>query len=178
MNITVFCGSKFGANPAFKEAARELGQWIGQKGHRLVYGGATNGLMGVLADSCLQAGGQVIGIVPDDIKNFEDWHPDLSQLIEVKDLTERKFRMAQEGHAFIALPGGPGTLEEIVDMISWSRVKLHNKPCILYNVDGYYDLLVSFLDQMVQAEFISQNDLSLVHSVENLGELETFLKLV
>lgn len=175
MNICVYCGSKFGKKPAFLQQAKELGQWIGQSKHTLVYGGATNGLMGVVADNVLENNGQVIGIVPNDIKDFENWHPGLTQLIEVENLTQRKQTMAQLADVYVALPGGPGTLEEISEMISWARVRLHNKPCILFNIDGYYDHLVDHLNLMVEQAFIQKEDLTLVHAVDTIHLISQLL---
>lgn len=176
MKISVYCGSKFGNNPAYHQQALALGQWIGQNQHTLVYGGATNGLMGVVADGVLNSGGQVIGVVPHDIKAFEDWHPGLTQQLEVDNLSQRKQIMAELAGAYIALPGGPGTLEEISEMISWARVKLHNKPCILFNIDGYYDHLAAYLQLMVDEAFIQAEDLSLVHVVRKIRDIAKILQ--
>ena len=176
MNITVYCGSKIGSNPEFKLGAELLGTWIGQGGHTMIYGGATNGLMGITANACLNAGGQVIGIVPKDLEFLENWHTGLSQLIEVDTLPQRKLLMTDQGDAYIALPGGPGTLEEIIEMISWARVGFHQKPCILFNIDGYYNPLKQVLEQMVSQAFIQEQDLQQVHFVQNLPEIEDLLK--
>ena len=175
MNITVFCGSRVGKNPAFAQSTQALGQWMGQSGHTLIYGVATNGLMGILADAVLSHHGSVIGVVPDDLKDLEDWHPHLTQRYQVATMTLRKQKMSELADAFIALPGGPGTLEEISEMISWARVKFHQKPCILFNIDGFYNSFNHYLQSMVDQEFISSKDLELVHFVSSIDELIALL---
>lgn len=175
MKIAVYCGSKTGQNPNFSQAAINLGRWIGQNNHTLIYGGASHGLMGIVADACLQVGGQVIGVATYEIHNMEHWHQGLHQLVTVDTLSQRKGVMADQADAYIALPGGPGTLEEIVEMISWARVQLHHKPCLIYNVDHYYDAFQLLLANMVQQEFIKEEDLKLVHFFDQLSDLPKYI---
>lgn len=175
MKIAVYCGSKTGNNPAFKEAAHTLGQWIGSHEYGLVYGGATNGLMGVVADSVLQTGGKVLGVVPLSLHEREFWHTGLTEVIQAENLTQRKAIMAEKSDAYIALPGGPGTLEEISEMISWSRVNFHQKPCILFNVDGFYNEFQTYLQKMINEDFITDDELKNVHFITHVEELSQIL---
>ncbi len=175
MNIAVYCGSKEGNNPTYAQAAKDLGQWIGQHHYGLCYGGATNGLMGIVANSTLEHGGQVIGVVPQSLHDRETWHEGLTDLIQVENLTQRKAIMAEKSDAYLALPGGPGTLEEISEMISWSRVNFHQKPCIIFNVDGFYDHLHAYLYLMVSDGFITHDDLKNVYFIQNVTELAEIL---
>ncbi|MGY4105244.1 LOG family protein [Ignavigranum ruoffiae] len=175
MNIAVYCGSKIGLNPKFSQAAKDLGSWLAQNKHTLIYGGASHGLMGLVADACLQAGGNVIGVATYEIHNMEHWHQGLNQLITVDTLSQRKGVMSEQADAYIALPGGPGTLEEIVEMISWARVQLHHKPCLILNIDHYYDALQKLLTSMVEQEFILASDLQLVHLVNTIADLDEYI---
>lgn len=139
MNITVYLGANAGNDPALAEAVRELGSWIGANGHRLVYGGSRSGLMGQLAQSALDAGGTVTGVEPQFFVQQELQHDGLTELIVTKDMTERKTKMIELGDAFIAFPGGTGTLEEIAEVMSKVSLGQLDAPCILYDLDGYYD---------------------------------------
>ena len=166
-SLCVYCGSRPGASPAFTEAARQVGQWIGQRGGQLVYGGGRNGLMGVVADSTLKAGGRVIGIIPKALVEREWAHTGCSELLVVDTMHERKRLMAEHAHAFLALPGGIGTFEEFFEVWTWRQLGYHDKPVGLLNVGGYYDGLMSFLRTGVQAQFMNdwQMDLIRVDSV-------------
>lgn len=161
-NIGIFCGSKFGADPAFKKEAFLLGQTIAQKGIGLVYGGAKVGLMGEVADGALDRKGEVIGVIPSFLKTREVAHLNLTRLEEVETMNQRKSRMAELSNAFISLPGGWGTLDEIAEMLTWSQLGLQNKPCILLNTQGFFDPLVAMLDQMVDKQFVSLESHSFV----------------
>ena len=149
MNITVYLGANAGNDPALAEAVRELGSWIGANGHRLVYGGSRSGLMGQLAQSALDAGGTVTGVEPQFFVQQELQHDGLTELIVTKDMTERKTKMIELGDAFIAFPGGTGTLEEITEVISKLSLGQLNAPCILYDLNGYYQPLHQLLQQMI-----------------------------
>ena len=149
MNITVYLGANAGNDPALAEAVRELGSWIGANGHRLVYGGSRSGLMGQLAQSALDAGGTVTGVEPQFFVQQELQHDGLTKLIVTKDMTERKTKMIELGDAFIAFPGGTGTLEEITEVISKLSLGQLNAPCILYDLNGYYQPLHQLLQQMI-----------------------------
>ena len=139
MNITVYLGANEGNAPFFKEAVHELGLWIGTNGNTLVYGGSKSGLMGELAESVLQAGGKVIGVEPQFFIDAGFVYDEITELITTKDMSERKAKMIELGDVFIAFPGGTGTLEEITEVMSKVSLKHLDAPCILYNLNGYYD---------------------------------------
>lgn len=153
-SLCVFCGSSFGTSPATKKLAQLLGQTLAIEGITLVYGGASVGLMGLLADAAMAKGGEVVGVMPEQLVAREVAHPSLNELIIVKNMHERKAKMAELSDGFIALPGGLGTLEELFEVLTWAQLGLHQKPCGLLNSEGYYDSLINFLDQAVAAEFI------------------------
>lgn len=161
-SICVFCGSRHGSNPAYAEAARELGQLMAERGIRLVYGGGRVGLMGEVADAVLAGGGQVIGVIPSLLIEKEVEHRGLTQLHEVGSMHERKALMEQLSDAFIVLPGGFGTLDEACEILTWTQLGLHAKPLGLVNTAGYYDLLLAFLDHSQGEDFISATNRRLV----------------
>ncbi|ENV00566.1 TIGR00730 family protein [Acinetobacter variabilis] len=144
-SIAVFCGSAMGNSKNFKEQAQALGESIANRGITLVYGGGRAGLMGVVADSALNAGGTVIGVIPQNLVDAELAHPLLTELHVVKNMHERKTKMSDLADAFIALPGGVGTLEEIFEQLTWGQLGLHQKPCAFLNIHGFYDELLNFL---------------------------------
>ncbi len=148
-HITVFCASSPGVNPQYGEAARALGQFLVKQDITLVYGGGRVGLMGILADAVLAEGGRAIGVIPQFLLDLEVGHTGLTELMVVKSMHERKLRMAELGDGVIALPGGFGTLEELIEILTWSQLALHRKPVGILNTSGYYDLLRQFFDHMV-----------------------------
>ena len=150
MNITVYLGANEGKDPVLKTAVRELGTWIGESGNRLIYGGSKSGLMGELAESVLVAGGEVIGVEPQFFIDMEFQYDAITELIVTKDMTERKTKMIELGEAFIAFPGGTGTLEEIAEVMSKVSLKHLAAPCILYNLNGYYEGLRTLLEHMTE----------------------------
>ncbi|MDO4232719.1 MAG: TIGR00730 family Rossman fold protein [Lautropia sp.] len=154
MRLTVFCGSASGSLPSYTEAAEQLGRLLAERGIGLVYGGASVGLMGSVANAALVAGGEVIGVIPKALASREIAHDGLTQLHVVSSMHERKAMMAELSDGFIALPGGAGTLEEIFEVWTWGQLGYHRKPCALFNVAGYYDALVSFVDQVVDQGFL------------------------
>lgn len=158
----VYCGSSVGSNPAFRADAQALGEAIAGAGLRLVYGGACRGLMGVVADAALARGGEVIGVLPDALKSREIAHNGLTSLELVGTMHERKARISELSDALIALPGGHGTLDELMEAITWAQIGLHTKPCILVNTIGYWDGLLVFLDSAVAAGFVRENDRALL----------------
>jgi uncharacterized protein (TIGR00730 family) len=176
MRIAVYCGAHLGADPAYALAAQALGHWIVRNGHELVYGGSKLGLMGVVADSVLDAGGTVIGIMPKFLQDRERAHTGLSRMITVNDLDERKKMMMQHSDVCLALPGGVGTLEEISEAYSWARVGQNNNPCIFFDVNDYYRLLRDFFDQMVEQHFLSAEDRQLVLFSDSLIEIDNFIQ--
>lgn len=153
--ICVYCGSNFGARPVYAEAARELGGELSRRGLELVYGGACRGLMGLLADAVLAGDGKAIGIIPQKLVDLEVAHRGLTDLRIVKSMHERKALMIELADAFIALPGGLGTLEEFCEVVTWTQLGLHQKPHGLLNIAGYYDPLLTFLDHAMVERFVS-----------------------
>ncbi|MEA1649557.1 TIGR00730 family Rossman fold protein [Nitrospirillum sp. BR 11164] len=155
--LCVFCGSSPGFDPRYLEAARGLGRALAGAGIGLVYGGASVGLMGAVADAVLDAGGQVIGVIPESLKKKEIAHAGLTDLRVVASMHERKALMAELSDGFIALPGGIGTFEELFEVWTWAQLGHHQKPCAIYNVAGFYDGLTAFLDSVVASGFMKQN---------------------
>src|ERR1039458_9867580 len=160
--VAVYCGSANGNNPAFLAEARTLGAAIAAAGMGLVYGGASVGLMGAVANAALAGGAEVIGVLPDVLSGSEIAHAGLSRLEFVSTMHERKARMAELADAFLVLPGGYGTLEELLEVVSWAQLRLHAKPCILINTAGYWDGLLKFLDTAVTAGFLKQKNRELM----------------
>lgn len=155
--ICIFCGSNTGLKPAYAEMARELGYLLVQNGYELVFGGGKVGLMGVVADSVLEKGGKAIGVIPDFLWEREVGHEGLTEIHIVESMHIRKQTMAKMGDAFIAMPGGIGTLEEIAEIFTWNQLRLVDAPMGLLNVEGYYDTLIAFLDNMAENGFIKQD---------------------
>lgn len=153
-SLCVYCGSSFGRSEIYAESARALAAALVERDIRLVYGGASVGIMGVVADAVLAAGGQVVGIIPESLQRKELAHPELTELHVTGSMHERKALMAELSDGFIALPGGIGTLEELFEIWTWAQLGFHDKPCGLLNVGGYYDSLVRFLDHTVAEEFV------------------------
>ncbi|BFT74551.1 TIGR00730 family Rossman fold protein [Paenibacillus sp. P36] len=161
-SIAVFCGSSEGSSSIYKENAVKLGQELAKRGITLIYGGANVGLMGAVADAVLEQGGQVIGVLPHFLQNREIAHKGLTELIMVNSMHERKAKMADMADGFIALPGGPGTLEEYFEIFTWAQLGLHNKPCGLLNINQYFDPLVSMFDNMEREQFMQPKYRSIV----------------
>ncbi|MEO2551612.1 TIGR00730 family Rossman fold protein [Enterococcus casseliflavus] len=176
MKIAVYCGASVGNKPSFATAAQELGQWIASRQNTLVYGGGKAGLMGVLADAVLENGGQVIGVIPTFLKDRELAHPGLTELHVVETMSERKRKMFELSQAFVALPGGPGTLEEITEMISWSRIGQNPNPCAFYDVNNFYRATRALYDNMVENEFLTQADREKIGFAQTTNELEAFIQ--
>lgn len=174
MNITVYLASSTGNDPNFITAMCELGTWIGASGNTLVYGGYKTGLMGQLAHSVLQAGGKVIGV--ELFIDEEYQYEGLTQLIVAKDMAERKTKMIELGDAFIAFPGGVGTLEEVSEIMSKLSLRQLDEPCIYYNFDGYYDDMKHFLQHMIAKGLSSEEKQKGVYFAENLDEIKRILK--
>lgn len=177
MNITVYLGANEGNDPGLRKAVEELGAWIGSSGNALIYGGSKSGLMGAIADSVLQAGGEVIGVEPNFFIESELQHEGLTKLIVTKDMTERKNLMIALGEAFIAFPGGTGTLEEIAEVMSKVSLKQLDAPCILYNLNGYYDDLKALLNHMIEKGLSSKERQEGIYFAKNLDEIKQILKL-
>jgi uncharacterized protein (TIGR00730 family) len=152
--ICIFCGSSIGRDPAYAKAAHQTGRLLAERGIALVYGGGGTGMMGAVADGCLEAGGQVVGVIPHALRTKELAHAGVTEMIVVESMHERKARMADLADAFVALPGGLGTLEEICEIATWLQLGIHRKPCGILNVAGYYDALIAFLDHAVNMQFL------------------------
>jgi hypothetical protein len=155
-SICVYCGSSPGTDPAFMEEAVRCGTLIAESGLTLVYGGGRVGLMGAVADAALAAGGEVVGVMPEDLVNQEIAHRGLSKLHVVTSMHERKLKMAELSDGFLCLQGGPGTFEEIFEQWTWALLGIHAKPCGFVNVGGYYDLMAATIQQMADRGFIAQ----------------------
>jgi uncharacterized protein (TIGR00730 family) len=160
--VCVFCGSSFGDKPIYRETAERMGRTLAERGLTLVYGGGNVGLMGVTADAALEAGGRVVGVIPQALADWEVAHDGLTELVIVQSMHERKARMAEASDAFIALPGGYGTLEELCEVLTWSQLGLHKKPCGVLNVEGYYDPLLALFERAVQDRFLGAEHRDLV----------------
>ena len=176
MNITVYLGANEGTDPALKTAVQELGKWIGESGNALIYGGSRCGLMGVLADSVLAAGGEVTGVEPEFFVKGELQHDGLTDLIVTKDMTERKTKMIELGDVFIAFPGGTGTLEEIAEVMSKVSLKHLEAPCILYNLNGYYDSLKALLSHMTEKGLSSPERQEGIYFARDLSEIRKIIE--
>lgn len=175
MNITVYLGANEGNDPALKQAVRELGTWIGESGNDLVYGGSKVGLMGIIAESVLRAGGKVTGVEPQFFMEKELQYDAVTHLIVTETMAERKTKMIELGDVFVAMPGGTGTLEEISEVMSLLALDRLEAPCILYNLHGYYDSLRQLLDRMIAADLSSEYRQRNIYFVKNLNELQKVL---
>jgi uncharacterized protein (TIGR00730 family) len=171
MRICVYAGSNPGADPAYGEAAADLARVLTGRGVGVVYGGARVGLMGVLADTALAAGGEVIGVMPQGLVDREVGHTGLTELHVVASMHERKALMAELSDGFVALPGGAGTLEELIEIYTWSQLGLHAKPMGVLNVNGYYDGLAALLDHAVQEGFLRREHRAAMHAEPTAGAL-------
>lgn len=172
MNITVYLGASDGNDESFKSAIKELGTWIGTSGNTLVYGGSKTGLMGKLADSVLNAGGKVIGVEPQFLIDAKVQHEALTELFITKDMSERRTKMIELGEVFVAFPGGTGTLDEVSEVMCKISMKQLNAPCILYNLDGYYNSLKELLNHMIEKEFSSKQRQEGIFFADNLEDIK------
>lgn len=174
MNITVYLGANPGRSSNYGDAAAQLGRWIGRRGDTLVYGGSRTGLMGKLADGALEEGAQVIGVEPAMFIKREYQHDGITKLIVTENMTQRKEKMKELGDAFIAFPGGTGTLEEIAEIMSASALGMLCKPCIFYNLNGYYENMKNLLEKMKHEGFSDerrQEDIFFAGSLDEIGEI-------
>ena len=173
MHVCVFCGSNAGKNPAFRAAASALGERLARDGHVVVYGGASVGLMGALADAALGAGGRVIGIIPRILheRSHEIAQRNLSELVVVETLHERKAAMSARSQAFVAMPGGFGTLDELFEILTWAQLGLHRSPIVLLNVAGFFDPLREMVDKTIASGFIREEHRELFVIVDRVDDL-------
>jgi len=174
--ICVYCGSHPGTDPTYTQVAKETGRFLAKEGIGLVYGGGCRGLMGIVADAALAEGGSVIGVIPEALMNVEQGHKQLTRLEVVPNMHVRKEMMMQEADAFIALPGGIGTLEEIFEVFTWHQLGFLEKPFGLLNVNGYYDHLIQFLANTVDKGFLKQANLDYLQVDRDLETLVDRLK--
>jgi len=165
--ICVFCASAAGASPAYLQAAADLGRRIAERGYGLLYGGATVGAMGAVADAALAVGGEVVGVIPDVIREREIDHKGLTELHIVRTMHERKAMLSSRADAFLALPGGYGTMDEFIEIVTWAQLRIHAKPCVLVNVGGFWDGLLRFVDHAVREGFIVPENRALVQVADN-----------
>ena len=170
-SVCIFCGSRPGRDPAYLDAARAVGALLGSSGVDLVYGGGRVGLMGALADAALAAGGCVIGVIPQVLVDMEQGHPGLTELHVVGSMHERKRMMADLASAFVALPGGLGTFEELCEILTWAMLGIHRKPCAVLDVGGYYQPLLALLDHAVAQGFLRQAQRALLTSTDDPRDL-------
>ena len=175
MNITVYLGANRGNDDSLERAAKELGQWIGDSGHALVYGGSKTGLMGILAESAVESGGKVTGVEPEMFIQSEVQYDGVTELIVTKDFPERKRKMIELGDAFIAFPGGTGTLEEIAEVMSQAALEQLDAPCIIYNLNGYYEGLKALLFHMIEMGLSTEERQKQIYFAENLADIKAIL---
>lgn len=169
--VCVYCGSSPGADPVYLETARAVGRTLAERGLGLVYGGARVGLMGAVADAALAAGGEVVGVIPESLRSRELAHGELTELVVVDSMHERKAVMAERAGAFLALPGGLGTLEELFEVLTWAQLGIHSKPCGVLKVAGYWSPLLTFLDRGVEQGFITRLSRDLLMVDEDVARL-------
>ncbi|PID67429.1 MAG: TIGR00730 family Rossman fold protein [Fusobacteriales bacterium] len=174
-NVAVYCGASLGIHHSYEEITKKLGEWIGKNNYNLVYGGGAAGLMGVIADSVLENKGEVTGIITEFLTKREAAHESITELIIVDTMSVRKKKMADLADIFIALPGGPGTLEEISEVISWAILNRHDKPCILFNHDNYYEHLKKFYAHMVEEGYMAKDAFDKILFTNSFEEMENFI---
>ena len=174
-SIAIFCGSSIGNDPFYRQIAEETGRYLAEQNIRLVYGGGKVGIMGALADAVLLHGGEVTGVIPTVLLEREIAHDSLTDLIVVDTMHERKETMMELADAFIALPGGPGTLEELFEVFTWNQIGLLQKPCGLLNVNGYFDLIEQLFTHMIEKKFMSADALQILSKEASISELITRL---
>ncbi len=170
-SLCVYCGSRMGQRPEYEQAADEVGRWIGAHGGQLVYGGGKSGLMGIVAQATLKAGGQVVGVIPTALVEKEWAMNECTELHIVANMHERKRMMADRADAFVALPGGIGTMEEFFEAWTWRQLSYHNKPVGLLNTSGFYDSLLGFLGSMVDQSFLNDWQMDLIRTGSQASEL-------
>lgn len=177
MRIAVYLGARYGARPVYAEFVRELGRWIAQNGHTLVYGGSDVGLMGELASAVKDNGGKTIGISVNIAEILNGIRKELDEAYVAADLHERKKLMMERADAFVVFPGSLGTLDEATDILEGLKLKLFQKPCLIYNIDGFYDPLQTLLQNMVDDDFLTEEELRYIRFVSNISDLSNTLQL-
>ena len=176
MNVAVYCGSQPGKRPIYMETATQLGETLAKNGFGLVYGGSNVGLMGAVASEALKGGGHVIGVMPEHLSAREITHTGLTEIHFVKSMHERKQMMVDFADAFVAMPGGGGTLDEFFEVFCWAQIELHTKPVILLNVDGFYDGLFMHFERMIEDGFVRESHRAILKVAKNVEEVIQFLQ--
>jgi len=175
-SICVFCGSSSGKNEEYKTRTKQFGELISRNNMTLVYGGGKVGLMGILADAVIETGGKSIGVIPQSIFELEIAHDKLTELFVVKSMSERKLKMTELSDAFVALPGGFGTLDELTEVLTYNQLRIIDKPVGLLNVNGYFDSLISFLDHAVEEGYVREEHRNNIFISDDANELLEMLK--
>lgn len=175
MRVAVYCGSALGNSSIYAEKAKELGDKLASEDCGIIYGGSNIGLMGIIADTVLEAGGEVIGVMPTHLQQREIAHSSLTEIHFVESMHVRKAKMVDLADAFIALPGGAGTLDEYFEVFTWAQIGLHKKPVILFNVNGFYDAIVSHFEKMLEEGFVRDHQRGLLKVAKNVDEVIAFL---
>jgi len=170
-SVCVYCGSSNRIDEKYKQLARDVGKTLATHNMQVVYGGGHVGLMGIMADSCLEAGGKITGIIPEHIRVHEVQHKGLSELLVVDSMHERKSLMAEKSDAFVVLPGGFGTLDETFEILTWKQLSLHDKPIIFYNLDGFWDPVINFVKTLVETRFAPEANLKIFKTVTTTNDL-------
>lgn len=178
LNIAVYCGSRSGNNENFSKGAFALGEAIAKEGAKVVYGGASIGLMGAVADGALAQQGKVIGVLPKQLADREIAHSQLSELHFTASMHERKALMAELAHAFVVLPGGVGTLDEFFEVFTWAHINLHHKPVMLFNIDGFYDALLLHIATMAEAGFLREDYHELFTVITTINEFVDIIRAI
>ena len=176
MNIVVFAGSMSGGSPEYVKGARELGEWIAKTGNTLVYGAGKEGMMGAVCEGALSAGGKVVGIIPQFMVDKGWFNPNVTEAIFTDDMSERKNNMYEMGDAFVALPGGAGTLDEIAEAVMWLSLESFDKPVVLYNINGFYNELFEIYKTMVRDDFLIPGALDYIYLVNDVNDFEKGLR--
>ena len=171
MKVAVYLGSRIGKGDTYVNASKKLGKQLAENGHAIVYGGSKIGMMGALADAALAHGGKVIGVMPAHIIEREVAHSGLTELHEVDTMHTRKFKMAELAEAFVAMPGGCGTLDEFFEIFTWAQINLHTKPVILLNINGFYDALLNHFDKMIEEGFAPEEHRALFQVAKDVEEV-------
>ena len=169
--IALYCGSRVGNKAIYLESAIQLAQGLAQHGFGIVYGGASIGLMGQVADTVLEHGGEVVGVIPEFMLDYESAHNQLTELHVVETMHERKAKMMELADGFIALPGGPGTLEEFFEVFTWNQIGILQKPCGVLNINGYYNKLIELFDHMVREKFLQERSRNVFYVDDNYEQL-------
>ena len=175
MKVTVYLGSRIGKDDTYVDATKKLGKQLAENEHTIIYGGSKIGMMGMLANAALAHGGKVIGIMPANLIGREAAHEGLTALYKVDTMHTRKFKMAELADAFVAMPGGCGTLDEFFEIFTWAQINLHTKPVILVNINGFYDALLAHFDKMIEEDFVPSHHRALLQVANNVEEVLALL---